>query len=95
VLNEKYEGGNYMYAIEFETDITGKYIELKNYWQVLNKHAKIIVLVDELNECIADAQTVKQLQQFDEIIQRRSNLPQVSEEIDIEALCNGANCDIF
>lgn len=84
-----------MYAIEFETDITGKYIELKNYWQVLNKHAKIIVLVDELNECIIDAQTVKQLQQFDEIIQRRSNLPQVSKEIDIEALCNGANCDIF
>ncbi len=84
-----------MYAIEFETDITGKYIELKNYWQVINKHAKIIVLVDELNECIIDAQTVKQLQQFDEIIQRRSNLPQVSKEIDIGALCNGANCDIF
>lgn len=84
-----------MYAIEFETDITGKYIELKNYRQVLNKHAKIIVLVDEANECIADAQTIKQLQQFDEIIQQRSNLPQVSKEIDIEALCNGVNCDIF
>lgn len=83
-----------MYAIEFETDITGKYIELKNYRQVLNKHAKVIVLVDDINEQIEE-QITKQLQQFNEIIQRRSNLPQVSKEIDIEALCNGANCDIF
>ncbi len=84
-----------MYAIEFETDITGKYIELKHYQKVLNKHARVVVLVDEFNESTTDTQIAKQLQQFDEIIQQRSNLPQVSKEINIEALCNGVNCDIF
>lgn len=84
-----------MYAIEFETDITGKYIELKNYQHIINKHAKVIVLVDEFNESITGTQVAKQLQQFNEIIQQRSNLPQISKEVDIDALCNGANCDIF
>ncbi|MDP3933436.1 MAG: hypothetical protein Q8Q45_13915, partial [Methylococcaceae bacterium] len=37
-------------AIEFETDITGNFIELKDYEQLLNKHAKVIVLVDEITE---------------------------------------------
>jgi len=82
-----------MYAIEFETDIT-KYIELKDYKPLLNKHARVIVLMDDVNRQIENP-TIKQLQQFNEIIQQRSNLPQVSKEIDIDVLCNEVNCDIF
>ena len=29
-----------MYAIEFETDITGKYLELKEWQSLLNKQSK-------------------------------------------------------
>jgi len=86
-----------MYAIEFETDITGKYIELKDYEQLLNKHAKVIVLVNEMNKQTEEpiTQTMKQLQQFNEIINQRSDLPKVDKEIDITALCNEINRDIF
>jgi len=86
-----------MYAIEFETDITGNFIELKDYEQLLNKHAKVIVLVDEMNKETEQpiTQTIKQLQQFNEIISQRCNLPMVSKEIDINTLCNEINRDIF
>lgn len=36
-----------MYALEFETDITDKFIEIKNYEKVANKHARVIILVTE------------------------------------------------
>ena len=36
-----------MYAIEFETDITDRFIEIKEYEKVANRHAKIIILVNE------------------------------------------------
>jgi|GEM_PF-1046202 len=86
-----------MYAIEFETDITGNFIELKDYEQLLNKHAKVIVLVDEMNKETEQpiTRTIKQLQQFNEIISQRCNLPMVSKEIDINTLCNEINRDIF
>jgi len=85
-----------MYAIEFETDITGKYIELKDYEQLLNKHAKVIILVDEDNQSEKPVTKVmKQLQLFNEIINQRVNLPKVDKEIDINALCNEINSDIF
>jgi len=86
-----------MYAIEFETDITGNFIELKDYEQLLNKHAKVIVLVDEMNKETEQpiTRTIKQLQQFNDIISPRCNLPMVSKEIDINTLCNEINRDIF
>ena len=85
-----------MYAIEFETDITGKYIEIKDYEQLLNKHAKVIILVDEDNQSeIPVTKVMKQLQLFNDIINQRVNLPKVDKEIDINALCNKINSDIF
>ncbi len=86
-----------MYAIEFETDITGKYIELQNYERLLNKHAKVIVLVNEMNKQSEEpvTQTIKQLQQFSEIINQRSNLPKVDTKIDINALCDEIDRDIY
>jgi 5S rRNA maturation endonuclease (ribonuclease M5) len=85
-----------MYAIAFETDITGKYIELNDYEKLLNKHAKVIILIDEDNQSEKpDTKVMKQLQLFNEIIKHRVNLPKVDKEIDINALCNEINSDIF
>ncbi len=36
-----------MYAIEFETDINNKYIEIKEYEKIANKHVRVIILIDE------------------------------------------------
>jgi 5S rRNA maturation endonuclease (ribonuclease M5) len=85
-----------MYAIAFETDITGKYIELNDYEKLLNKHAKVIILIDEDNQSEKpDTKVMKQLQLFNEIIKHRVNLPKVDKEIDINPLCNEINSDIF
>ncbi|WP_353571865.1 hypothetical protein [Candidatus Albibeggiatoa sp. nov. BB20] len=35
-----------MYAIEFETDITSRFIEIKDYESFKNKHVKVIILAD-------------------------------------------------
>jgi len=49
-----------MYAIEFETDITDRFIEIKEYEKVANKHAKVIVMVDDF----ADMATQKKHDDF-------------------------------
>ena len=36
-----------MYAVEFETNVTSRFIELKDFEQFLNRHVKVIVLTDE------------------------------------------------
>lgn len=36
-----------MYAVAFETDIKDRYIEIKDYENLANKHAKVIILVDD------------------------------------------------
>lgn len=39
-----------MYALEFETDITDRFIVIKEYEKVKHKHARVIILVDEPSE---------------------------------------------
>lgn len=41
-----------MYAIEFETDITDRFIEIKEYDKVANQHAKVIILVEQNNKVV-------------------------------------------
>ena len=36
-----------MYAVEFETDIQGEFIALKDYEKLINKHVRVIILVEE------------------------------------------------
>jgi hypothetical protein len=47
MFSGKNRGEFAMYAIEFETEITGKYIELADYERVVNKHAKVILLFED------------------------------------------------
>lgn len=40
-------GKFYRQVVSFETQITGPFIEFKDYQQFLNKRAKVIVMVEE------------------------------------------------
>jgi hypothetical protein len=44
-----------MIAVAFETDITSPFIEFKDYQRLLNKHVKVVVLVDD--DTIEDQKT--------------------------------------
>lgn len=81
-----------MYAIEFETDIKSKYIELKNYDQLINKHAKVIILVED---AISSDYQANKLEEFKNLINHRKSLPIVDTDINIVNLCNEADSDIF
>ncbi|WP_006788791.1 hypothetical protein [Thiorhodospira sibirica] len=35
-----------MYAVEFETDVTSRFIELKDFEQLMHQHVKVIVLAN-------------------------------------------------
>ena len=37
-----------MYAVEFEVDITDKFIEIKGYEKLANKHARVIIIVEDV-----------------------------------------------
>jgi len=39
-----------MYAIEFETKITNKYLELKDFEKFINKNVKVIVLTNDIHD---------------------------------------------
>ncbi|WP_426993731.1 hypothetical protein [Methylomonas sp. CM2] len=81
-----------MYAIEFETEITNKYIELQDYEKLINKHAKVIVLV---KDPVIDTSQADKIEYFKTLINTRKNLPPVENKVDIIKLCNEADSDIF
>ena len=70
-----------MYAIEFETDITGQFIELQDYEKLLNKRARVIVLVEESSVPVQTAD------------KPQSKKPIATFEVD--QFCNEANSDFF
>jgi hypothetical protein len=82
-----------MYAIEFETDITGKFIELQDYEKLINKHARIIVLVEEASS--PTLPTKNKVEEFKDLIENRKKFPTLDSTIDIDQLCNEVNSDIF
>ncbi|MCE9682349.1 hypothetical protein [Halomonas alkalisoli] len=82
-----------MYAVEFETDITSRYLEIKDYDKLANKHAKVIILVEDDS---GDTQKAGgSLEEFERIKAKRKHLPAVDKNIDVDAIANEANRDIF
>jgi|AntRauTorcE11898_2_1112593.scaffolds.fasta_scaffold66670_2 hypothetical protein len=82
-----------MYAVEFETDITSKYLEIKDYEKLANKHAKVIILVED--DSSASQEAGGTLEEFERIKAKRKQLPAVDKNIDVDAIANEANRDIF
>jgi len=80
-----------MYAIEFETDIKDKYIEFKDYDKLMNKHVKVIVLAEDVQE----DNTKKNLERLEVFFNDRKNMPKIDSKIDIDKLCNEINNDNF
>jgi len=80
-----------MYAIEFETDIKDKYIELEDYDKLMNKHVKVIVLVEDAQE----DNIKKNLNRLEKFFDDRNNMPKIDPKIDIDKLCNEINNDNF
>lgn len=67
-----------MYAVEFETDIINRYIEIKDYENLLNKHAKVIILVDD----VVDKKTEKN-RSFAGVFKKYANASLIENERDI------------
>lgn len=82
-----------MYAVEFEADITSRYLEIKDYERLANKHAKVIILVED--DSGANHKAVDTLEEFERIKAKRKAMPTVDKDIDIDAIANEANRDIF
>ncbi|PKL18902.1 MAG: hypothetical protein CVV49_03410 [Spirochaetae bacterium HGW-Spirochaetae-5] len=79
-----------MYAIEFETIIKNKYIELQNADDLINKQVRVIVLVDENKIALKIPE--------DRIADERMKLVfadavdlKIDKDIDVDSLCNEVN----
>lgn len=81
-----------MYTVEFETDITGKYLELKDWQRLVNRHARVIIQVDE--EQGADDEN-NDLSEFRTLQAARSEKPEVAKDMAIESMEDSINNDIF
>lgn len=82
-----------MYAIEFETDIKDRFIEVREYEKLVNKHAKVIIMVSEQSEII-DNKDVKQAEEA-RLLKIFSDAmgSKIDPSIDIDQLCNEINND--
>ncbi len=81
-----------MYAVEFETDIKGEFIAVQDYEQLINKHVRVIILVEEPR---LDKSQKNKIDELNHLINIRKSFPKIDPNIDIEKLCNEVNSDIF
>jgi len=68
-----------MNAIEFEADITNRFIELKEYEKVANRHAKVILLFDIEKDAQNELST-KRFEKFLETSQKVDGFEKISRE---------------
>lgn len=82
-----------MYAIEFETDIKDRFIEVREYEKLVNKHAKVIIMVSEQSEIIdnKDAKQAEEARLLKIFSDARGS--KIDPSIDIDQLCNEINND--
>lgn len=78
-----------MYAIEFETNISSRFIEIKDYQRVLNKQAKVIVLVDD--ESPQDSAEKPGLQQLRALFDKHKQDQPIDAQLDLYAMANEVN----
>ena len=78
-----------MYAVEFETDITSRFIEIKDYDSFKNKHVKVIILTESV-------ESYKKKEDTDlKNLFLRAKTTTTNENINIDSLCQDMNHDIF
>lgn len=81
-----------MYAIEFETDIKDRFIEIQEYEKLVNRHVRVIILADEIKDKMKSKSRNSGLDAiFSEAIDIK-----IDQNIDIDKLCDEVNdSDIF
>jgi len=79
-----------MYAIEFETVIKNKFIELQNAEDLINKQVRIIVLVEDQKESSDGSGEIDSNELIKQVFNDAVNLT-IDSNIDINALCNEVN----
>ncbi len=79
-----------MYAIEFETDIKDKYIELHDYEKFMNKHVKVIIMAEDTQASSVAAKDVETLKR---LFLKRKDMPKIDLSIDLIKMCDEVNND--
>ena len=79
-----------MYAIEFETVIKNRYIELINADDLLDKHVRIIVLVDENRRNTGETDDNNRINLINKMFDSAVNY-KIDDNIDIDKICNEIN----
>lgn len=82
-----------MVTVEFETEITSRFLELKEYDKLVNKHARVIILVDDEQE---DAHQVgEDIALFEQLQSRRIQKCEIPQDVVIESMEDDINDDVF
>jgi len=90
-----------MYAVEFETDIKGKYIEIPEYDSFKNQHVRVIILKDtspslNVENSKLTIEKNELLEEFKQLKQKATELaPKVPVDIDITSLTDGMNDALY
>ncbi len=79
-----------MYAIEFETVIKNKYIELQNADDLINKQVRVIVLVEE-NKLSLESTENKISDERMELLFADAVDLKIDKNINVDSLCNEVN----
>lgn len=79
-----------MYAIEFETDVKDRFIEIKDYEKLVNKHVRVIILAEDAH---FDSSASKNTEILKDFFKNRQNKPMVDPSINIIKLCDEINDD--
>jgi hypothetical protein len=79
-----------MYAIEFETVIKNKYIELQNVDDLINKQVRVIVLVEENKLSLKSTEDKVVDERMKNVFADAVDLI-IDKDIDIDSLCNEVN----
>ncbi|MFC4260219.1 hypothetical protein ACFOZ5_14445 [Marinobacter lacisalsi] len=82
-----------MVTVEFETEITSRFLELKDYDKLVNKHARVIIQVDDEQE---DTHQLREdVALFEQLQSRRSQKREVPQDVAIESMEDDINDDVF
>lgn len=79
-----------MYAIEFETIIKNKYIELQNAEDLINKQVRVIVLVEEQKLSLKNLDETNGNEMMKTVFLEAAGLI-IDKDISIDKLCNEVN----
>lgn len=77
-----------MYAVEFETEIKDRFIEIKDYENFANQTVRVIILPDSSKTKARVQEEIKALEEF---ARDRANCPKIDPSINLIKLVDEVN----